>query len=69
MRQGNENNQQLTSVDSEIAQLKCNYFFLVTESFENFIKVIWFMWASQVVLVLKNLPTNAGDIRDPNLIP
>ena len=29
----------------------------------------WFMWASQVVLVLKNLPTNAGDIRDPNLIP
>ena len=39
MRQGNENNQQLTRVDSETAQLKCNYFFLVTESFENFIKV------------------------------
>ena len=69
MRQGNENNQQLTSVDSEIAQLKCNYLFLVTESFENFIKVIWFMRASQVLLVLKNLPANAGDIRDPNLIP
>ena len=40
MRQGNENKQQLTSVDSEIAQLKCNYFFLLTESFENLIKVM-----------------------------
>ena len=27
------------------------------------------MWASQVVLVAKNLPGNAGDIRDPGLIP
>ena len=26
-------------------------------------------WASQVVLVVKNLPANAGDIRDMNLIP
>ena len=25
--------------------------------------------ASQVVLVVKNLPANAGDIRDPGLIP
>ena len=25
--------------------------------------------ASQVVLVLKNLPANAGDIRDTSLIP
>ena len=26
-------------------------------------------WASQVVLVVKNLPANAGDIRDVDLIP
>ena len=27
------------------------------------------MWASQMALVVKNLPTNAGDIRDAGLIP
>ena len=27
------------------------------------------MWASQVVLVVKNLPANVGDIRDTDLIP
>ena len=27
------------------------------------------LWASQVVLVVKNLSVNAGDIRDMNLIP
>ena len=26
-------------------------------------------WASQVVLVVKNLPANAGDIRDASSIP
>ena len=26
-------------------------------------------WASQVVLVVKNLPANAGDIRDTGSIP
>ena len=26
-------------------------------------------WASQVVLVVKNLPVNAGDIRDGDWIP
>ena len=26
-------------------------------------------WASQVVLVVKNLPANAGDLRDVGLIP
>ena len=26
-------------------------------------------WASQMVLVVKNPPTNAGDLRDPGLIP
>ena len=27
------------------------------------------MWASQAVLVVKNSPTNAGDIRNMGLIP
>ena len=27
------------------------------------------VWASQVVLVVKNLPANAGDARDLGLIP
>ena len=27
------------------------------------------LWASQVVLVVKNLPTNAGDIKALSLIP
>ena len=30
---------------------------------------IWFQRTSQVVLVVKNLPANAGDIRDTGLIP
>ena len=28
-----------------------------------------FFWVSQVVLVVKNPPANAGDIRDADLIP
>ena len=28
-----------------------------------------YMWASQVALVVKNLPANAGDIRDVGSIP
>ena len=27
------------------------------------------MWASQVALIVKNLPANAGDLRDMGLIP
>ena len=27
------------------------------------------LWASQVTLVVKNLPANAGDVRDAGLIP
>ena len=27
------------------------------------------IWASQVVLVVKNLPANAGDVKDMGLIP
>ena len=26
-------------------------------------------WASQVALVVKNPPINAGDVRDPGLVP
>ena len=28
-----------------------------------------YVWASQVVIVVKNLPANAGDIRDTGSIP
>ena len=27
------------------------------------------IWASQVALVIKNMPANAGDIKDNGLIP
>ena len=30
---------------------------------------IYLFWASQVMLVVKNTATNAGDIRDKSLIP
>ena len=30
---------------------------------------MWQQWASQVVLVVKNLPANTGDIRDTGSIP
>ena len=29
----------------------------------------WLLWASQVALVVKNPPSNAGDVRDSGLIP
>ena len=28
-----------------------------------------YMWASQVAVVVKNLPAHAGDVRDVSLIP
>ena len=31
--------------------------------------VVVLFWASQVALVVKNLPANAGDVRDMGLIP
>ena len=31
--------------------------------------LLYFCWASQVVLVVKNLPANAGDLREAGLIP
>ena len=35
----------------------------------KFSTMCWCMWASQVVLVLKNLPASAEDLRDKGLIP
>ena len=37
--------------------------------FCNLLQVFCKFWASQVVLVVKNLPANAGDIRDAGSIP
>ena len=41
-----------------------------------FINFIWSvnptdpqLWASQVALVVKNLPANVGDLEDPSLLP
>ena len=34
-----------------------------------FVVFYWHVWASQVVLVVKNLPPNAGDIRDEGSVP
>ena len=36
---------------------------------QNFGVVCVWMWASQVVLVVKNLPANSGDGRDTDSIP
>ena len=37
------------------------------------VHLVWdplcFVWASQVALVVKNLPVNAGDVRDAGFIP
>ena len=33
------------------------------------VHVYTYIWASQVALAVKNLPANAGDVRDEGLIP
>ena len=38
-------------------------------SMEYFYSHVMYLWASQVVLVVKNLPASAGDIRDTGSIP
>ena len=38
-------------------------------SMEYFYSHVIYLWASQVALVIKNLPANAGDRRDVGLIP
>ena len=35
----------------------------------KYFSAVWFFWASQVALVVKNLPANVGDIRNTSLIP
>ena len=39
------------------------------QCFPFFTFIFFFLWASQVALVVKNLPANAGDLRDAGLIP
>ena len=45
----------------------------VVNNYNSFVSVeaceLRVSWASQVVLVVKNLPANAGDVRDGCLIP
>ena len=38
-------------------------------SFKQFTFVSYVLWASQVVLVVKNPPANAGDLRDMGSVP
>ena len=60
------------TVDQNIWRIMWTYFFL---TFNHFFKLshkyvfIFFQTPEQVVLVVKNLPANAGDIRDMHLIP
>ena len=35
----------------------------------EFLSLVWAKWASQLVLVVKSWPANAGDLRDAGLIP
>ena len=47
-----------------------SHFFFSSSFFKKiFIYVCIYLWASQVVLVVKNLPTNAGDVRNGDSIP
>ena len=46
---------------------KFNTFFFI-ETTDSYLKKKKKVWAFQVVLVVKNLPANAGDIRDESLI-
>ena len=48
-------------------QQKLPYYIYITLA--NFYIDIENIWASQVVLVVKNLPTNEKDLRDTGLIP
>ena len=51
-----------------IQWLQNNMEFDVSKIFKNWNSPIN-MWTSQVVLVIKNLPANAGDTRDVGLVP
>ena len=42
---------------------------IIQSKFPVNIRVLKARWASQVALVVKNQPANAGDIRDASLIP
>ena len=44
------------------------YFAYIYVPCRNSASINWILWASQVVLVVKNLPANAGDARDASSI-
>ena len=50
-----------------LAKLQCPT--IQNEKNNSFFTGLLLRWASQVVLVVKNPPANAGDIRDVSLIP
>ena len=41
----------------------------LAQSVQQIVAALLFFWVSQVVLVVKNPPANAGDLRDAGLIP
>ena len=41
----------------------------LAQSVQQIVAALLFFWISQVVLVVKNPPANAGDLRDAGLIP
>ena len=45
------------------------YVVLGEEKGKIIFSVVIYTWASQVVLVVKNLPANAGDVRDADQSP
>ena len=46
-------------------KIKTLYIYIYTHTHTH----ITYIWASQVALVVKNLPANAGDVRHADLIP
>ena len=61
--------QQQKSKERTFPVLKAHQAAVSTPSFLTVDHSCSFSWASQVALVVKNPPVNAGDLRDPSLIP
>ena len=57
------------SVKHSVLKIHCSLPFLSYFSLDSCLVLPKMLWASQVVLVVKKLPVNAGDIRDTGLIP
>ena len=54
----------ISGTNRHIMSLMCIYIYIYT-----FANIYTFVWAAQVVPVVKNPPANAGGIRDEGLIP